>query len=220
MKNIFISHKFLIVGAVVILGVITTSTINTNLFTGDRETYHYDFSKTENFSSDYLKISFAYPASLVGKPINNGVVKNENEEIVFFDKESIGDKELSEYWAPLTVPYVFSVSVIYEKFDPNNTIRTFYEEYGVTDTDFNEVPSLFLIKKAGATSPPAIFNIKIKDIQQITIGNNDYYTYSFVRNKERTDVFVISRENDYLMFSFYNQDKTFIEKILSLVKHL
>ncbi|MBK5215671.1 MAG: hypothetical protein JJE53_02610 [Candidatus Pacebacteria bacterium] len=165
-----------------------------------------DYCVSGVYSNDYLGISLNCPNGLMAQEFYNGYYFTPKEKVNFIlKKEKINVRD--------NINTIFSVGLGRIKFDPNNN----YEGYADGE-DFNQVDSFNFINKVEAATLLPLKGAKIENIKQITIGDNQYYTYSFMINKERTDVFISPRDNSYLDFRFNNQDKEFIENVLSSVK--
>ena len=167
-----------------------------------KDIYTYDFSKTKIFSSDFMGISLIYPDTL--KEGTLSYKNNPEEHISFFT----GDVHTG---VPPTEEF-FDVWLENGKFDPNNVSEFVWD-------NLEEVPIIsYLVNKAYAMPPPT--EIKIKNVQQIQIADNKYYSYAFNLRNKRYDVFILPRENSYLRFEFYNLDSVFIKNILLSVKNI
>ncbi len=158
----------------------------------------YDFTKTKNFTSNFMGLSLVYPDSL-----SNGTLsyKRTAEEHISFYKNSIRE-------------VVFDLRFNYGKFDTNNVFEYYFPSNGQI---IKELETISLVKKALAISPPE--QKKIEHISQVVIGDNNYYSYSFsYDNKSREDVFILPTGANFIKFEFSNQSSTFIKNILSSVE--
>lgn len=63
-----------------------------------------------------------------------------------------------------------------------------------------------------------IIPIKIENVNEVIIGNNKFYTYSFNQKNDDESVFIYTKSNSYIEFRFYNQNDILTKNIMNSVK--
>lgn len=161
------------------------------------------------YNSDYIGISIGCPNGLMAVERFNGYQKTPKEGVDFIDKtKNLKNLNVVRNEQEFTA---FSISLNYKKFDSNN----YFDTTESNSNTLNQVNTYNFIKKVEAVTGPNF--IKVENIKQIKIGNNEYYVYS--REKElRTDYFILIQGDKYIEFNFYNQNEDFIRNVLSSVK--
>jgi len=153
------------------------------------------------YVNDYMGISLSYPGSVEAKPIGTAHISlSENVEFISSNKTAC-----------------FQIELFYKRFNKDN-----HSEDSLDGLDAVEhVESFLIIKSVNAL--PAPIPYKIEDIQTIMINGNEYYTYSFKHISQRNiqrDTLIYPRGQFYYKFTFLNQNKDFIMKIMDSVKFI
>ncbi len=153
------------------------------------------------YVNDYMGISLYYPDSIEAKPIGTAYRSlSENVKFISSNKTAF-----------------FQIELFYKRFNKDN-----HSEDSLDGLDaVEQVESFLVIKSVNAL--PAPIPYKIEDIQTIMINGNEYYTYSFKHISQRNiqrDTLIYSRGHFYYKFTFLNQNKDFIMKIMDSVKFI
>lgn len=161
------------------------------------------------YINDYIGISVTCPNGLMAIERYDGYSTTPREGVSFIDKT----KNIKNYNNLVNASKFtsFSIGVSHGKFDPNN-----YYDYSPFRTNtLNQVEALKFINNAEAVTGPQ--SIKVENIKKISIGGNDYYTYSRMVDS-RTDYFFYVKEGGYIGFTFNNKSESYIKDVLSSVK--
>jgi hypothetical protein len=162
------------------------------------------------YDNDYLGISLVCPDGLMAQEGSSGIHLTYKEAVNFITKEDkINIRKKN-------APAFFSIRLIYQKFN----IDEHYELYFPNDSSIKQKEIYNFIKKAEAMTGPTRF--EIKNIKEVYIEGNKYYSYSYMYLPEsknsRLDVFIIPKDDSYIKFTFSGQSEDFIYKVLSSVK--